>query len=230
MKALLFFMLTLPSVHAVSLDKFNCSKAVKETIHDWQGQEEWTKTQLGPKDVYYASPAGAVGEWIIIKAIPRGTGLSKITPDGRIEVSFSGDKCRKETKKFAQPKALPGHISDKELQEFVLNQKQGLIYLWSANEPVSQKSIPEIQKAASELKLPLMILLDKDVTKGQYQKLKKELGEIVTKRADTVEFKMRSIDTFPTLLIFKNEKLLPRMIKGHKQADEFEKEISQLLK
>lgn len=230
MKALLFFLLTFPSVHAVSLDKFYCSKAVKEEIHKWQAREEWTKTELGPKDAYYASPAGAVGEWVIIKAIPRGTGLSKITPDGRTEVSFSGDKCRKETKKFAQPKALPDHISDKELQEFVVTHKQGLIYLWSVNEPVSQKAIPEVQKASSKLKLPLMILLDKDVTKGQYQKLKKELGEVVTKRADAIEFKMRSIESFPTLLIFKNEKLLPRMIKGQKQADEIEKEIAQILK
>lgn len=230
MKALLFFLLTFSFAHAFSLEKLNCGRAVKKQAQDWQAQGDWVKTELGPKDAYYSSGASAVGEWVIVKAIPRGTGLSKITPDGRIEVSFSGDKCRKETKNFAQPKALPDHISDRELQEFVVTHKTGLIYLWSANEPASQKGIPEIQKAASKLKLPLMILLDKDVTKGQYQKLKKDLGEIVTKRADTIEFKMRSIDTFPALLLFKNEKLLSRMVKGQKQADEFEKEVSQLLK
>lgn len=230
MKALLFFLLTLPFVHAVSFNKLQCGKAAQEQTLEWQARGNWTKTKLGPKDAYYSSPTGAVGEWVIVKAIPQGTGLSKITPDGRIEVSFSGDKCRKSIKNFAQPKPLPDHLSDRELQEFVSTHKKGLIYLWSANEPASQKGIPEIKNAAIKLKLPLMILLDKDVTKGQLQKLKQDLGEVVTKRVDSIEFKMRSIESFPTLLAFKNGKLLSRMIKGQKQADEFEKEVSQLLK
>ena len=230
MKALLFFFLTLPLVHAVSLEKLQCGKAAQEQTLEWQVQENWIKTKLGPKDAYYSSPAGAVGEWVMVKAIPQGIGLSKITPDGRIEVSFSGDKCRKNIKNFAQPKPLPDHISDKELQEFVSTHKKGLIYLWSANEPASQKGIPEIKNAATKLKLPLMILLDKDVTKGQLQKLKQDLGEVVTKRVDSIEFKMRSIETFPTLLIFKNGKLLSKMIEGQKEEDEFKKEVSQFLK
>jgi hypothetical protein len=230
MKFLFLLLLTTPLSMASSLDNLSCHKAIKEQAKKWKARGEWVKHELGPKDAYYSSPTDMVGEWIVVKAITKGSGISRLTPQGREEVTFTGPSCRKESGRFAQPKPLPDHVGDKELQEFVSTNSRGLIYVWSVKNQDSFKGITEIQKSAEKLGLPLWVVLDKDVPQNEYQKYKEDLGEKFTKRVDAVEFNMRSLEAFPTVMVFKDGKILLKMITGLKTSEEYQKEVSKQLK
>lgn len=230
MKIIFLLLFTIPISLAAPLDNIACHKAIKDQAKIWKARGEWVKHELGPKDAYYSSPTDVVGEWIVAKTIPKGCGISRLTPQGREEITFTGTSCRKESSRFAQPKPLVHHVGDKELQEFVSSNSRGLVYVWSVKNQDSFKGISEIQKTAEKMGLPLWVVLDKDVPQNEYQKYKEDLGEKLTQRVDAVEFNMRSLETFPTVIVFKDGKMLLKMITGFKTSEEYQKEVTKQLK
>ena len=230
MKFLIVYLSLLSAAVAGPLDKFMCGGDVKALAKTWNSADEWDKRKLSPEEFFYASPTSAVGEWIVVKAMSDGTGISRLTPEGRREITFTGKKCRKSERRFAQPKPLPDHVGDKELRAFVESHPQGVIYLWQNDSHESRKTLPLIQKISKKLKLPLLVLLEKGLHKGEYLKLTEDLGEEVTKRFDALEFQMRGVEDFPTTFLFKNSRILPEKITGQHTSAELEKKISQRLK
>lgn len=230
MKLLIFFLITIPSVFASPLDRVSCSRVVKEEAKRWKARGEWVKHSLGESDFYYASATDRVGHWVLVKPTSKGTGISKISPEGRTEVVFNTPNCRKESTNFAQPKPLADHVSDQDLQQFVDTNKRGIIFIWSTFHNQSRKALEEIQKISQKHNLPLFVVLDPEVPQNEYPKYKEELGEKLTRRVDALEFKMRQVETFPTLLLVKDGRILTRMVEGYKEGAVYEKEVMQLLK
>lgn len=230
MKYLVLSFLLLPLAHASPLDKMTCSEVVRAQVKEWKARGEWERRSFEGDDVYFSSPGEKVGEWILVKPIPDGTGLSKMTPEGRVEILLKRGKCRKKSTQYAQPKPMKDHVGDKDLQEFVDKNPKALIYVWSSSENKSRKGLDEIKKISDKIKVPLLVLMDKEVPKNEYAKYQEELGKDLTRRVDALEFQMRQIETFPTTLVVKDGKILVKMITGYKEATVLEKNIEDMLK
>lgn len=227
----LAFLFFISSAMAAPLDEVPCSSGLKVLFQEWKARDEWSKELMGgPENYFYASPTDVIGEWVVFKKIPEGAVISKVNETGRIEAVFKGKKCEKEVKTYTHDKPGPGLVHDDEIREFVTTNKKGVIYVWSPRMGLSQKSIAAIQRATKKLKLPLLVLLDKEVSGSELMKLQKELGPEVTRRVDSMEFKMRRVGQhFPATLVFKDAKILTGVKYGYEKSDRFELELNRML-
>ena len=230
MKALFFFLFS-TSLMAAPLDEVPCSSEIKALSKEWKSRDEWTKELMGgPESYFYASPTDEVGEWVAFRKIPEGVVISKISPSGRLEVAMKGKKCEKEAKPYVHDKKDPRLVGDEEIKKFVTTHKKGVIYVWSPRMVLSEKAIPEIQKATKKLKLPLLVLLDKDVSPKELPRLQKEYGKDAIKQVDALEFKMRRVGQhFPAMMVFKDSKILSGVKYGYEKSDRFELELTRML-
>lgn len=228
MKYVVLFLFSF-SLHAVELPPMACPAKVKSYLSEWKATQEWQEEkQGGLKNSFYASPTATIGEWVLVRRIPQGTVLSRSSQTGRIEVLLDEKKCAPSVKSFPHAKAKG--FSDKDLAAFVAKNKTGAIYVWSPRMDLSLKGIKEIQAAAREKKLPLLILLDKDVSESERQSLEKKLGKETTKIADSFELNMRHVQMhFPALLVFKDQKILPGVKYGHEKAHRYKLDLDNLL-
>lgn len=226
---LLFFITTL--VHADPIDSFPCAKDIRSLATEWKATNQWTQEmQGGLASHFYQTPTDKVGEWVVAKKIPQGAVVSKIGQGGRIEVSFEGGNCKKVVKSYPHSAPKPGHKDDKDIDAFVTKNKEGAIYVWSPRMGLSQQGIMEIKKASENLKLPLLVLLDKEVSEVEHKKLKKALGNVVTERVDSLDFRMRNVGQhFPAIMVFKDSKILPGVKYGFEKSDGYKSDLVRML-
>lgn len=217
------------SAFAVELPPMACPEKVKSFLTEWKATLEWQEEQQGGlKNSFYASPTDTIGEWVLVRRIPQGTVLSRSKDSGRIEVLLDEKKCEPKVKTY--PHAKTAGFSDKDLSAFIQKNKTGIIYVWSPRMDLSVKGIKEIQAAAIEKKLPLLILVDKDISETERMKLEKSLGKDVTRTVDSFEFKMRQVQLhFPAVLVFKNQKILPGVKYGFEKALRYKLDIDRFL-
>ncbi len=229
MHALLLLLITLSSF-AVELPPMACPEKVNAILKGWKSTGEWQEEkQAGLKGSFFASPTPRVGEWILVRRIPIGTVVSKARDDGRIEVVFDEKKCEAKTKTYTHKKR-PG-FGDSDLESFIKKNKTGVIYVWSPRMTLSQNGIKEIQTAARSKKLPVLVLMDKDLPESERLKLQAKLGKDVTRTVDSFELSMRHVQMhFPALLVFKDQKILPGVKYGYEKADRYKLDLSKLLR
>lgn len=230
MKYFFFFLIT-TVVHASPVDSFPCAKDLQSLATEWKATNEWTKEQQGGlASHFYKTPTDKVGEWVVAKKIPQGAVVSKIGQGGRIEVSFENGNCKKVVKSYPHSAPAAGHKVDKDINEFVTKNKEGAIYVWSPRMGLSQNGIAEMKKASEKLKLPLLVLLDKDVSEAEHKKLKKALGNVVTERVDSLDFRMRNVGQhFPAIMVFKDSKILPEVKYGFEKSDGYKSDLVRML-
>lgn len=216
---------------AAPLDNIACKSKVLELAREWKSLDQWsTQYQGGLENQFLASPTPVVGEWVLVREIPNGSVVAKVGQSGRIEASFEGKTCSKEVKTYPHPAPQQNMVTDKEIGSFVNEKKTGAIYVWSPRMTLSQKGIPEIRKAAASMKLPLLVLLDKDVPPAELKKLQKQLGPIATKQVDSLDLRMRDIGQhFPALIVFKDSKILPEVKYGFEKSDRFQSDLTRML-
>ena len=220
MAILIFILLTLLQVHAAPFEAWSCFSQVKKLAQEWKSTEVWDKHYLsGLSETFYASPTDHIGQWVLIKQINKGVAVAKAEQAGRLEVSFEAPDCKPKVKSFGRSTISQNFFTDKNLIDHIKKNGSGVIYHWSPQMNLSQDGLAEIKKAASQYKLALLILLSKDISEKEYQKLKTEFGSMVTQRVDSFEFKMRNMDQhFPAVLTFKNGLINPRIKYGFEKS------------
>jgi hypothetical protein len=231
MKVLLLFLLV-SSAHASPLfDTFLCKKELEKLASQWHATGNWEQQYLeGLDNTFYSSTTDKIGEWVVTKQILDGSAMSKISQSGRIEVSFKGKKCEKDEKAYPHQMPSPNLLNDKDIESFVTKNKEGVIYIWSPRMILSQNGIEEIKKAGTNLKLPVLVLLDKEITGKELKKLRKKLGPVDTARIDSFEFRMRNVGQhFPAILVFKDSKILPGIKYGHEKSDRYQSDLANML-
>lgn len=230
MKILLLLMI-ISSAHAALFDTFKCKKELETLASEWHAKGNWEQFFLeGLDNTFYSSETDKFGEWIATKQILDGSAMSKISQSGRVEVSFKGKKCEKESKAYPHPAVPANFKSDKDIGSYVAEKKEGVIYLWSPRMVLSQKGIEEIKKAATELKLPVLVLLDKDVKSKELKKLRKKLGPVDTVQFDSFDFRMRNVaQHFPAVLVFKDSRIQPEVKYGFEKSDRYQSDVNRML-
>ncbi len=229
MMHVLFLLIALSSF-AVELPPMACPDKVKTILTEWNASKEWQEEkQAGLKSSFFATPTNKVGEWVLVRRIPTGTVVSKARDDGRIEIVFDEKKCDSKTKTYTHKKR--GGFGDSDLEAFIKKNKTGVIYVWSPRMSLSENGIKEIQTAARSKKLPVLVLMDKDLPESERLKLQTKLGKDVTRTVDSFELSMRHVQMhFPALLVFKDQKILPGVKYGYEKADRYKLDLNKLLR
>lgn len=223
---LLFFSL---SVFSRELPPLACSEKVQSFIKEWKATGQWQEEKtVGLRSSFFASPTNVIGEWVLVRKIPEGTVISRSRDSGRIEVVLDEKKCAQKVKSYSHKKSVG--FTDRDLAKFVTKNKTGVIYVWSPRMDLSVKGISEMKAAAKKKRLPLLILLDKDVSSAEKSKLEKSLGKDAVKTVDSFELKMRHAQLhFPAIFVFKNQKILSEVKYGYEKADRYELDLDKFL-
>lgn len=227
----LFFFLLIPQVFAANIETMLCYSTFAPLIKEWGATGEWEKHFQGGLDkVFLASPTKKIGEWVVAREVEEGAVIGKVSQSGRIEAFYSKDKCKQTVKTYPHSSPPKDHKTDKDIADFISKKKTGVIYVWSPRMGLSKDGVKQIKKATKDLKLPLLILLDKETTDTELVALKKEMGEEVTMRVDSLEFNMRNVNQhYPAMMVFKDERIIPQVKYGHEKSDRYQSDVNRML-
>jgi hypothetical protein len=219
-------------VYADALDEYRCQEKLRKFIHEWKPDGQWEKQyQAGLESYFHASATQTFGEWVLVRDIPKGVVLAKTDQNGRIEIELIEPDCQQREKVYPHDAPVVGFKSDKDIAEFMSKHKSGVIYVWSPRMTLSLRGISEIQKATKELKLALLVLLDKQVRDDELKELRKSLGLELTTRVDSFEFRMRKIGQhYPAMLVFKDSKILPVVKYGFEKSYRYKSDLTLILR
>lgn len=231
-KIILLFLLVSSLAHAHELDSYTCAPKLRDIYQGWKATGEWEKQiTKGPKDYFFKSPTQVIGEWVLIKKVPEGSVISRISQKGRTEILLKGKNCQKEIKNYAGSKVATESVDDEKIRKFVEGNKKGVIYVWSPRMVLSEKGIAEIKKASKELKLPLLVLMEKKVSDQEAKNLSKKYGVEFTQRVDSLEFNLRNVDQhYPAVMVFKNAKISPEVKYGYEKSPGYQSDLTGMLK
>ncbi|MFY7992218.1 MAG: hypothetical protein ACOVP4_02915 [Bacteriovoracaceae bacterium] len=234
MKKLIFLMiLSMTSMAAASpFQRWPCSKEIGQLTKEWKASETWEKFPLGGlSDHFFGAPTDKIGEWVLLRKKVDGVGVAKADQRGRVEVSIDAKSCKKTVKPYNNQPVSSDFYADDKLARFVDKNKKGIIYVWSPRMGLSEKGVEQIKLAAKKKKLPLLVLLDKEVSKDEVAQLKKKYGDPSIVQADSFELKMRNASQhFPALLVFKDKKISTKVKYGYEKASQYELDLERMLK
>ena len=96
---------------------------------------------------------------------------------------------------------------------------------------LSEKGLKEIKLATKAMKLPVLLLMDKEVSDKELAGLNKKMGKDVTRRIDSFDFKMRNVSMhFPALIVFKDGKILSGVKYGYENAEGYQRDLRNKLR
>lgn len=227
----LLLLLICSSVWATPFGEWPCSQFISKQAQEWKASESWEKHSIGGNaQTFYAATTPSVGDWVLVRKSAKGVAIARANQLGRIEVSFEGKDCIKKIIPYAGQKNSPDTFTDKELKSFILKHEAGVIYVWSPRMGLSEMGIKEIQKAAKSLKLPVLVLMNKDVSIEEHAKLASKLGKNVTQKVDSFEFKMRNVDQhFPAVMTFNKGQINSGIKYGYEKSEIYSSDITKLL-
>ena len=171
------------------------------------------------------------GEWVLVQKIDQGTVLARADERGRLEVTYKTDKCVQEVKPYLNEKIPSQFFTDQEIGNYIKHNKAGAIYIWSPRMGLSEKGLKEIKLATKAMKLPVLLLMDKEVSDKELAGLNKKMGKDVTRRIDSFDFKMRNVSMhFPALIVFKDGKILSGVKYGYENAEGYQRDLRNKLR
>ncbi|MBA2403451.1 MAG: hypothetical protein H0V66_01660 [Bdellovibrionales bacterium] len=233
MKYSLFFMLLISQLGlAQDIQTLPCYAQFKDLLTEWKVTGDWTiEMKDGLTKSMLVSTTENFGEWALAQKIEQGTVLARADERGRLEVTFKTEKCVKEVKPYVNDKISAQYFSDKEIANFIKKNKTGAIYVWSPRMSLSQNGLKEIKSASKALKLPVLMLMDKDVSDKEQVSLSKKMGKDVTRRVDSFDFKMRNVSMhFPALIVFKEGKIVSGVKYGYEKAEDYQRDLRSKLR
>lgn len=217
----LFFVIGIvPSVFAGFPIETRCRKPILKVVKNWQGQGSWQRRVGG----LFAMPTSNFGEWILLSEDKKGITIVKASHQKQIRLLFSKRKCKRYLRVARNPKSKPALLRDKELKK-MMGQKRGLIYLWSPNMPLSVRGIKQIEKAARDLKLKLIVIMDEKARRVAHLDIEQKYQV----QASSFELKMRNAYLhFPTLLAFDKGVIKNKIKYGYENTSGYKNNIKDI--
>jgi len=125
-------------------------------------------------------------------------------------------------------------FSNSDLAKIIDKNKTGIIYVWSPHMPFSVDGIVRIKKVAENLQIPLEFLVDPNAHPHS-------LSVAYAKQANNLQLPLLSmkaqdlmqlggLNHYPVLFIYKDGKLVPKMIPGLETESDYQAKVSELLK
>ena len=213
------------------ISKLKCNKEIKKLIYSgWKTKGEWVKKPNGTwGGVTLSSPTRVFSKWVQVQVEKDSIKTTLITPEKAIVVSW-GEDCKRQAKVIAAAhKKNTNNFTDKELEDLVTKNKNGVIYFWGPNMPWSTLGIKEITEAANKLKLPIKVLRSpKSNAKVASNTLRDlNLNQEYVKTHQSLELLLRGSEShLPSIIIYKDGKLKRYVKPGHEFKEKFTKYLT----
>ncbi len=219
-------------LHAAPYETWRCSAQLSQIAAEWKSRPQWEKHAIGTQgDFFWASETDEFGTWVVTRQTKEGEAIARLSQAGRIEIAFEGKTCeRKVLGPFVEK--LDGRFyNDLDLAKLLRANPKGALYVWSPRMGLAQAGIAEIRKAAKSLKIPVQVLLAKDVPPAEVEALRRQLGADAVRQVDSLEFKLRNVDQhFPALLVYRGGRILPGVKYGHETAARYQLDLERMLR
>lgn len=234
---LLFFFNTAYSLEGVLPFKSPiCEKKALEYFSKYEKPLKWMKLPSVESDVeVYKSPTDRIGYWYKIKQDKTELTILRESALSSSQVSFS-KSCIEKT--FFTTKKIKSGFADSDVSELLEKSKSakssGLIYVWSAQMPLSVNAIKDISRVAKELEIPLTVLLESDTNIDIAAKMLKEYeldGKLELKANQSYELKAR-LGTlhYPALFAYSKGKLVRSAFVGAESYVRYKEYVERILK
>ncbi len=197
-----------------------CKIEIEKTLKDWGSIDEW---ETRGDSIYY-SPTDTFGNWIFLAKDLQNEKISKANENNEIQVVFDKN-CTREIKTLTKKVNTIDAVNDKILRSKIETMKNGLIFIWSRQMPLSLKAIPEIIKAAKEQKLELILLTDKKsiASLDSNKNLDKSLVN------NSFELMMRNGSLhFPAVYAFKKGQIINKVKYGYENKEGYIEDIKNI--
>jgi hypothetical protein len=198
----------------------NCKEQLETLSKEWGGNLNWLDKQNG----LFISSTDDFGKWIWLKDEGDSVTLTRATQYEQLRVNFQKNNCDRKMMiipTITNNKNAEGIGGDEFLKKNI-TAKNGLIYLWSPQMPLSYRGIAAIEKVALKYNLDLNIYLDS----GARLPKKHNFNTKYLHKIDSFELKMRNAYMhMPSLLAYKNGTMIEKVKYGYETIEGYEYDI-----
>ena len=205
-----------------------CHEEVQATLERWGVTGPWfPELDLADGTKVRRSPTRVLGTWVELRLLPDGRSEAlRITASMTARVGWSTDCTASLSLKNYEydEKILSKNYSDRSLGETLKKSKQGLLYAWSPQMPLSERSYASLKKVASELKLPLTLILDPNASLKQAEVFarKNKIPKEGLKTDQSLELLYRGMgEHYPALAVYADGKLIGPVFPGYKNPERY---------
>ncbi len=205
-RRLLYIVFICLSFHSAAIIKENvvCFKEITNYIINKKIVPNWILDSKDEFSSIYKTPATEIGDWLYLKVYSNKSELVHFSSLEKLNIKFENHTCRlvMTKKKLKIQSGFNDELLKKILNKSKKNQSKGIIYAWSENMPLSKIGLKEVTKVAKELNFQLV-----DIRESKKQN---------KNSISSFELKARGLgDHFPSLLVFKNGKLVSDVRPGY---------------
>jgi hypothetical protein len=143
-----------------------CAREAGELLDEWETDRRWAREASASEiEEIHKTPTRAPGVWLETRvSMPhRQIEALRVTAETTTVVSWQGPDCEPRlgvVDRVYNPARMREAFTDRQLARLLEGGGSGIIFAWSPHMPISLRALPQIQRAARELGLPLTVVVD----------------------------------------------------------------------
>lgn len=194
----------------------NCKEPIRVLLNEWEKKGSWEEKGNG----LYIVATDEFGKWIWYKDEGDSITLTKASQSEQLRVNFTKLNCEKTLMVIGTPNETNINNDQHLKQKIAL--KNGLIYIWSPQMPLSYKGIFSIEAAAKKNKLELIVYMDPSAKVPRNHKYNTKY----LRRIHSFDLKMRDAYMhMPSLFAYKKGQIMTEVKYGFETQEGYEKDI-----
>lgn len=224
-----FIISSLPSFCLAKLnnpaDSLPCASQIRIICQKWKSSEAWRVEPIGDGELNYSTMTDDFGAWIqIYKVSEDQVNLEKTDANVLLRLRLSKKNCRPDIEVIARQKnrqSLSSFGTDQQLYTAIVKKKNGMILSWSPSMPFSIDAIIQARKVATEEKIDLIVILDRNANLNKARQIvkKNRWPMEYARKFESIELAYRKIENhFPSMLFFKDGRLKDYLLPGLKNS------------
>lgn len=192
--------------------KSPCKKQIEAQLARWESKDEWIeKAPLTNKAIHFATPTKTFGRWVSVHANSGGNYLLESRQLSWQESVEINKNCKVALPQRHMASVFSNDLkwTDKDLQGITKSNRPTLVYIWSPGMVYSVKNHQTFVKAARDLKMNFVSMLDpqSELAYARYalRDTKKAEEYLSTRRLHAMELIERNGTVhYPTAFVIKN--------------------------
>lgn len=212
------------SAHAVKVgsikerfDAFNCQKEIKKMETTWGAKGEWKGHIIEDGNLALKRPTDKFANWILLEKSANVEAITLMNPKNAQKISFDS-KCNPTMTAYNHHQySIPKSMDDTKLLTQMVNNKEGIIVMYSPGMNHSWTAIERLQKIGKEQNLPISFVMDpfasEKVAKDEAKKHHVSLNSF--EKLSSLELAYRDATMhYPSFFVYKNGAIVGNMIPG----------------
>ena len=208
-----------------------CVPLVGAALNRWGSKGDWQRELSNPGVLStHRSPSNETGVWIALSKTPTGT-IRAVRESLSLRTTIEWTESDCVPRMAAQPiryrvpaSELKKTFTDERLKALLKRSKDGLIYSWSPQMPLSAGSLAEVRKTASTLHLPLTLVLDPSADRRLAESFARanRFPAESTLPMQSLELLHRGMgEHYPSLIVYRKGEVVGRAFPGYKSSERY---------